>query len=245
MLVESNKNQNFKTRLRESSFWTESWMKYLTHSGHIKEYKKALKEDDLKGVDYWVKYLEKWVPIQFKLRVEVGQRDCPVVFYQPFYGVDVQFSHESNVGLNKFGRDYCGLMNGVSDFYYVAVKNNAGLYQQVYRFKSSTLKDIVIRLEKEWKNVEKYETLDGYEVTNSRFALRHDNMTSVKLSSMKNKMTPLFSNDQAEVWLQKNEKETFYKINFYVNELLKEDVYNIPAHIAEGVRGLFFKAKNA
>jgi hypothetical protein len=237
-MPEANKNSSYRTRYEESRWVTNHLIGILAARNHFHDVKPATTEQDKQGLDYWCQFESGglWIPNQFKLRVagKDGQRDCPVVFRQPFFGCDVGYSNKSNVGLNKLGRDYVAIVNGKNKLYYVAVKNaNTGLYDEIYIIRTVILKKIITRLESEWINQTQFDTCEGLEVRNPFYTYSEGKLTRERLNQTGNINAVAYSNDEGQVWLQKVGNERFHKINCYVKESLKEKSFKIDQRDAE------------
>lgn len=214
-------NRHFNHRIKESKIWTQMMVEYLKSIGHIKDFINATEDEDKNQlVDYWFQYNEgeEYVPIAFKLRIDPAKRDIPVVYSQPFRG----FDNETTVS----GRDYrCLEQNSVVQ-YYVAVKNKLKEYSEIYRISKNTLYPFVENIVSSWKAA-KHEGV-------AMSFVAYEKMTETKNKSLLNSMSwgkgmkRIFSCDNAEVWWQKNPAENYSKINFYINESLKEESFKIP-----------------
>lgn len=241
--MEANKDKDWDTRRDESTWWTDQLMMAGAHKGrHFYKAKRATKKQDKEeGIDYWVKFNEddEWIPIQFKMRVNIDQdkRDCPVVLIQPFYGCDVPYSDEPNVGENKLGRDFLGIINNEDDrkLHYTAVKNKDGLYEEVYCISVMTLKRVIENAEEEWSNLERDE---GLEATLDKWSYRKDNVTKDQL---RGETRHVFKGSETEIFLQKNPTEGFYKFNCYVKERLKEKSFNLSEKEAQSLKDAFYR----
>jgi len=150
-MQKTHENRNFQQRKSDSDFYTNALLEYLDFIGHFKIDRIAPLNEDEEGIDAWVKYplSSKIVPIQFKLReLVLGRIDCPVSMHQPFMGVDLPENRSNNRG-----RDYRGLKNKASKFYYWAT---AGDYESDYIYSdiniitSTKLWNLVNNLEEEF-----------------------------------------------------------------------------------------------
>ena len=237
-MTEAHKDKPFSERLSESRLWTDRWMEHLTEIEHFHEFKSATTKEDFEGIDYWVRFepSDDWIPIQFKLRVTVSKRDCPVVMNQPFYGCDAEG--------NKVGRDYKGVVNDKSKFYYVAVKDSTGLYSEIYYIPTKTLKGIVLNIEEEWNNVKRDETK---EKRDDKWSYKRENLDKAILSTIGsgtlqgNNYVAFLNKKKAQIFIQKNKGERFHKINCYVKESFKEKSFLIPKDVGAKA-ALDFKA---
>lgn len=244
--MEANKDKDFDQRLSESEWWTNQLMKAGTYKGrHFYQFKPATEEEDKdEGIDYWVRFSnddEEWTPIQFKMRVNADEskRDCPIVLVQPFYGCDIEYSNEPNVGLNKLGRDFLGIMGNDNDrkLHYIAVKNSkTGLYEEVYGISVKTLKRAIENIEEEWNNLERDESLDPRA---DQWSYRKDNLTEFQLRGLRTQ--PVFNGTEAQIFLQKNPSENFYKFNCYIKESLKEKSFKLSEVEAQSLKDAFYR----
>lgn len=193
--------KHFTSRLNIADAYTESLMNFLKEKKHIKEYKKATKEEDMNGVDWWILYEDsaKPIPIQFKLRDK--QKDIPVCRYQPFYGLENDRTVE--------GRDWRCLQSSASKEYFVAVRNGDGKFVEIYKISCRKLKSAVKQLNEDWMAVSG--VFDTFSPT--FFDDKHVKMWLER--GIWNKR--VFRNEKGgEVWWKKNKNENFPKFNMYV-----------------------------
>jgi hypothetical protein len=201
MTITGIHQQDFTTRLNVTETATAALMNLLQTKKHFKSYRKSSKEEDLGGIDWWVVYpgQTEEVPIQFKLRDR--QKDIPLCRFQPFYGTD---SPKTVVG-----RDYRCIEGKQAAQYYVAVRNGAGKFTEIYKISCDTLRPLIMSLDEEWQKVE------GVFDT---FALKFFDAGRVGKwleSGIWNKR--VFRGDSGcEVWWKKNRNEKFPKFNMYV-----------------------------
>jgi len=212
-------DQHFNVRLKESDIWTKQLVEFLKETGHFEDYRKATREEDEKLlIDYWVKYSYRkdFVPVGFKLRVEHSKRDIPVLFSQPFHGVD----NEATVS----GRDFRCLQQSVEE-YYVGVKNESDQYREVYRISKNKLLPHVQSVIKSWQS----ETEDyGSFIPYSKMTTERNRALLNKANGFK-KVQTLWRYEGTEIWWQKNADrvEKSPKINLYVPENFKQESFLI------------------
>lgn len=197
----------FNERLNITDSYTTALMSLLQKRGHVVSYRKASKQEDIDGVDWWVTYTkgDTEVPIQFKLRDK--QKDIPVCRFQPFHGT----AHEKTVE----GRDYRCLRDQKSHEYYVAIRVD-GTFKEIYRVSCKTLNDLVTKLDQEWNES------SGGEL-NNQFPLSFFNPKRVQSwlgGSIWNKR--VFRGEDGEVWWKKNFNERSPKFNMYFPYSKKE-----------------------
>lgn len=224
--MQSNlQERDFAYRLRASEAMTYLVMRYLVKIGHFRSFEKATYEDDKEGgIDYWVDCNNAEVePIQFKMRIKKGNSDFPVVRYQPFWGVD---SAESVVG-----RDYRGLMEGKTLFYYVSTRNADGSFE-IYRASKKRLVAVLKEMEEAWSA---HDISRPWYLCKSRCTGQKNSflLRSRVNEQGKGKEMIFIPNESGsvnwEIWWQKNPNERFPKINFYLPSSLKENSWTIPA----------------
>jgi len=207
MTISGIHQQNFTTRLNVTDNYTAALMKLLQTKNHFLNYRKATREEDLNGIDWWVVYpgQTEEVPIQFKLRDR--QKDIPLCRFQPFYGTDSPKT--------VIGRDYRCIDNQTSAQYYVAVRNAAGKFTEIYKVSCETLRPLIMDLDAEWQKVEGL--FDNF---NLKF-FDTSRVGKWLESGIWNKR--VFRGDSGcEVWWKKNRNEKFPKFNMYVPHSYKE-----------------------
>lgn len=224
--------KDFSERLESSGIMTDMAMKYLVKIGHILAFRKAsLDEDKNQGIDYWVDFIERQnVPIQFKVRIKEGYCDIPVVRYQPFYGVDDTRT--------VIGRDYRGLVSGVTEYYYVLVTHNDKT-SEIYRAKKEILKDVLLKMDAAWAIPDRCRPL----------CFHHDKMTfkvdqqflQKYCDSSGRGVNQIYCPDENDsiswqIWWHKNNSERYSKINYYLPHSLKESGWVVPSHIYSKMR---------
>lgn len=194
MTIADIHKEHFVIRLKATEQRTELLMKMLLNKKHFKSYRKAEKSEDLNGIDWWVVYPGEKIeqPIQFKLRDK--QQDIPIVRFYPFHGID----HEKT----EVGRDFKGLLEGVSNQYYVATKTT------LYRVPCNSLKKAALKLDENWKKAKDVRGDFSPEYFNAK-------MAQVWLkANIWNKL--VFSDDGCEIWWKKNGNEKYPKFNMYI-----------------------------
>jgi uncharacterized protein YbaA (DUF1428 family) len=210
--------RQFSERLQESKIWTQMMATVLKAKGHITDFRQAnVDEDKNQLVDYWFTYPaeKEEVPVAFKLRIDPAKRDIPVVYSQPFYGV--------NSERTVIGRDYRCVVEGMPARYYVAVKNAAKEYNEVYWMTKEKLKGLITDLISAWKTQESSGQLIRYEkLTEERVQSLIRNADQGKCSRK------IALAEEGEVWWQKNRSEKFSKVNLYFPESVKEGSIFIP-----------------
>jgi hypothetical protein len=211
--------QNFNTRLKESDIWTKQLVEFLKEIGHFEDYRKATREEDERLlIDYWCKYsyMKEFVPVGFKLRVEHSKRDIPVLYSQPFHGID----SETTVS----GRDYRCLKQSVQQ-YYVGVKDESNQYREVYRVSKHKLLPHVESVIDSWQSEsEDYGSLIPY----NKMTAEKNKVLLKKANGFK-KVQTVWRHEGTEVWWQKNPDrvEKSPKINLYIPENFKEESFKI------------------
>lgn len=210
----THENRNFKSRKDDSDFYTTALMEYLESIGHFKIDRIAPLSEDKEGIDAWVKYplKDQIVPIQFKLReLTMGRTDCPVAMYQPFMGIDVPESPSNNRG-----RDYRGLKNKASKFYYWAtadVYEFNYVYSDINIITSSKLWKLVDNLEEELANFnDEADDAPPYRPLNW--------FTSKNLHTLANVPTKLMFRDSngSEIWWKKTSHEKGKLLGYIPNK---------------------------
>lgn len=215
---ENLQEKKFDVRLKESKIWTHMMVAFLKKQGHITDFRQATAEEDKNDlIDYWFRYAgqEEYVPVAFKLRIDPAKRDIPVVFSQPFYGIDG--------AKTVLGRDYRCLTEGQVQQYYVAVKNGAKEFCEVYRISKEKLGPKIQLIVKSWKEDD---------ATSSMF-VQHAKLTETRNSALLKNLNwgkgarKIWATDDGEIWWQKNHNENFSKVNLYVPENFKEESFSI------------------
>ncbi|RDJ35308.1 MAG: hypothetical protein DWQ19_10870 [Crenarchaeota archaeon] len=219
MTIDNLHHEHFHKRLNTSDNYTNALMQLLKKKKHFKSFRKATREEDLAGIDWWVVFPDEdeESPIQFKLRDKM--KDMPLVRYQPFRGTDDETTVE--------GRDWRGLHDNASKYYYVAIRNGTG-FCQAYRITSKKLKKIARKLDKEWSQSEKaFETFPvGF------FDSKRVQMWLKK--GIWNKC--VFRTDDGEIWWKKNRNEGFPKFNMYIPYDYKEWECNFDSKDSEFIK---------
>lgn len=207
-------NGNFFKRKDDTDFYTEALVAYLESINHFKVIFKTEKDEDIEGIDYYVKYPKRnqVVPIQFKLReLTANKLDCPVSYKQPIQGVDLPESK-----LNKFGRDYLGVKNKVSKFYYWVTAEaieKAYVYSNVNIITCSKLSGLLDVLDSSFQT---YDVQLGRFKPISAFTESYIN----SLHSVRNKMVFCDENG-SEVWWKKWPSEKNGKLLAYIPNRFK------------------------
>lgn len=208
-------NGNFFKRKDDTDFYTEALVAYLESINHFKVAFKAEKEDDIEGIDYYVKYPKRnqVVPIQFKLRELASNKlDCPVSYKQPIQGVDLPESK-----LNKFGRDYLGVKNKVCKFYYWATAEaieKAYVYSNINIITCSKLSGLLDTLD---DNFQTYDAELGRFKPITSFTEEYINNS---LYNVRHKMVFCDENG-SEVWWKKWPSEKNGKLLAYIPNRFK------------------------
>lgn len=214
--------QKFNVRLKESKIWTQMMVAFLKKQGHIEDFRQATPEEDKNQlIDYWFKFPgeERYAPIGFKLRIDPAKRDIPVVYSQPFYGV--------NCDKTVLGRDYRCLADGGVEHYYVAVKNETKEFCEIYRISKAKLSPAIEEMISSWKAEE----------TTSGMFIPHDKLTEVRNAALLKNLNwgkgfrKIWQTANGEIWWQKNLTEKFAKVNLYVPESFKEESFPISTAI--------------
>jgi hypothetical protein len=211
---------NFNVRLKVSDTYTKILMKLLEKNGHFKKVvRQANKEEEHRGIDWWVIFDEKEVPIQFKLRDK--RKDVPVCRYQPLYGMD----HDKNVD----GRDFRGIESKSSEFYYVAIRDKNKRFFQIYRCSSNKLRKLVMNCDKAW------------EKSGGVYAKNFFNSKNVQEWVDKKVFTKLIFSDEygCQIWWKKNRVEKSPKLNMYVPETFKEWEFKIDKNMADFIDKMY------
>jgi uncharacterized protein YbaA (DUF1428 family) len=216
---ENLQERQFGERLQESKIWTQMVVTVLKAKGHITDFRQATADEDRNLlIDYWFKYPgeEEWVPVAIKLRIDPNKRDIPVVYSQPFYGI--------NCDRTVIGRDYRCIMEGRAVRYYVITKNASGEFSNVYWMSKEKLKTLISDLISEWRTQPTSGQLIAYDrLTQERVESLVRNAENGKCSRK------IAFTDEGEVWWQKNRTERFSKINLYFPERVQEGNVLIPA----------------
>ncbi len=213
--------RKFSERLEVTDKLSEYLMKYLVHKGHIESFKKATYEEDMFGaIDFWITKDGLTKPIQFKLRIKQGNSDFPIVRYQPFYGTDCDNT--------VVGRDYKGLTEGQTTDYYVTAKNSDGSIE-IYRASKEKILPVLEHIDSAWKL---YDRSRPWNISHDRFT-NELNSRMIQQSGGKQKVQMIFGPAEDDtvswqIWWQKNAREKFSKINFYLPSNLKEESWTIP-----------------
>jgi hypothetical protein len=207
--------QSFQNRLKISDAFTKLLVTYLKLKDHFQPLRKASYEEEMQGIDWWVTYPNETEasPIQFKLRDK--RFDVPVVRFQPFLGHGHVRSEE--------GRDYRGIVQKASRFYYVGIRNSSGLFSTVYRCPSAVLNEEVTALDREWKAAVSEPTarprerggsygFDYFSIENVRNWLDH---------GVGNKLV-FTSSTGSQIWWKKNPNEGTPKLNMYIPHRLRD-----------------------
>ncbi len=225
--------ESFKTRLAVADIYTSLLMKLLKKTGHFSEVvRKATKEEEDQGIDWWVKYTSTEVkPSQFKLREK--RYDCPVCRFQPLHGLDSP--------RNVIGRDFRGLRDKMSEHYYVAVRDEDGLFDSVYRLNSATLGKLVMEADAEWATAITKPTSKPKDMWGGTY--NKDYFTSSLVQEwteqkVSNKLIFSASNG-IQFWWKKNFNEGSPKINMYVPRKYKDWDYDINASDARLIEKVF------
>ncbi len=214
--------QKFNVRLKESKIWTQMMVAFLKKIGHIEDFRQATPDEDKNQlIDYWFKFpnQEDYRPIGFKLRIDPAKRDIPVVYSQPFYGV--------NSDKTVLGRDYRCLADGGVEHYYVAVKNEMKQFCEIYRISKVKLSPAIEEMIQSWKVGE----------MESGMFIAHDKLTEVRNDALLKNMNwgkgfrKIWQTSNGEIWWQKNINEKFSKINLYVPESFKEESFPISSAV--------------
>lgn len=199
-------NKHFIDRQEISTSLSYSIMENLFEQKIIKSFKKAEKNEDISGVDYfftWEKDGQNQKLIQFKNREDKFQ-DFPISRFQPFYGVD----HNRT----KAGRDYRSLRDNKNDYYFTAVKPDGKNYSEVLIVKSSKLYELLLEAEKEWFGEE-----EPWTYFNAEMCEKTKNWNK-KLKTAKNGV---------QAWFKRTASEAAAKINIYVPRIYAEYVVKL------------------
>lgn len=214
MRLNALEEQSFDDRLSISQYIDQRLIKCLCDIGHLTDVaKSSLSEDKDEGIDYWF----SGDPIQWKVRMKPKQVDVPVCYSQPFHGYDSPGT--------KWGRDYKGLvLVGKTVRYYVAIKNKAGIFCEVYMVSTNVLRPLIATLEQEWEQWDD-KFSPGYHSKKS--------MTKAKSSGWIGGRTArqLYGSNVGQVWWKKNYQDKSPKINFYFPSSLKEQSFEIPESV--------------
>lgn len=212
--------RDFSERLRITDVVTERIVKALVDIGHITGYRKATKAEEFLGIDFWFDYPngETNVPVQFKLRWKFKYHDFPVVYSQPCWG----FNDERTT----VGRDFKGITEHNTKYYYVAVKDETKNFAWVNRSLCSNLEPHLLRLEKEWTEVRGMLAF---------FAKRFFTANGVGkwLQEGTRDKCVFETEDHCQVWWKKNNSERSPKFNFYVPEDKRDDQIMLPKNFVE------------
>jgi hypothetical protein len=198
--MENYHEQNFLERLDKSGKYTDALACHLQDIGHFSIVRKATKQEDLDGIDFWVNYSGKkgLYPIQFKVRQD-GRLDCPMAWWQPLSGTD-----EPEGTYNRRGRDYRALTNKMVKFYYWAVRDkNNKYYSTIHTITSTKLGNLVKLLEEEW-NAFEFQTGDKFFGKNY---FTKQNVDIWKAKSHRSKIVFRDDND-SQIWYKKNAGES-------------------------------------
>jgi hypothetical protein len=219
---------DFRKRLKFADCLTWLIMGKLTRMGHFVAFKKATKEEDEhEAIDYWVdRNRTVFEPIQFKLRIVPGNSDFPCVLYQPFYGVD----REDTV----IGRDYKGVVQGKTKYYYVASRQEHGSFE-VFWINKEILKSHILAAEQEWEAGDRSRPwlVSKARCTAQKNALWYMRECNERGKGMRMIYSPENGTVPWEIWWQKNPNESFAKINLYLSCSLKEGSITIPAEVCK------------
>jgi hypothetical protein len=219
-MLKTHENRNFQGRKTDSDFYTTALMEYLQSINHFKIDRIAPLNEDTEGIDAWVQYplASKIVPIQFKLReMSLGRIDCPVAMHQPFMGVDIPESRSNNRG-----RDYRGLKNKSSKFYYWATIDcfeSNYIYSDINIITSSKLWSLVNNLEEEFINF-------NDEEDNSPPYRPKKWFTSQNINKIDNVPTKLMFRDSngSEIWWKKTSHEKGKLLGYIPNKFKMKTV---------------------
>lgn len=235
MSISELHEKKFSDRLKISDFYTKALMKYLEKLGQFKIDRQATQEEEHQGIDWWVTYTNESVPIQFKLRDK--RKDIPVCRYQPLYGIDDT--------RNIVGRDFRGLSDKKTQFYYVAYRDIDGkLFSAIYRVSSDKLSELVVNLDKAWQKTETQPTKDiklmfGGNYNHSYFT--NENVESWVKAGVRNKLV-FNAKGIGEIWWKKNYNEGRPKLNFYLPYTFREETYHLSESISNKINDLYKKA---
>lgn len=206
MTISDLHKQSFNNRISISDNYTTALVKLLTEHQHFKSYRKASLEEDMDGIDFWVTYPKSSVeiPVQFKIRDK--QKDIPVCRYQPFYGI----GHEKTI----VGRDFRSIKAKKVQKYYIAIRNGAGAFSEVYNISSDALEKHVLSVDESWNKA----TKQGEQLPSSFFTPAN---TTVWLDkAIRNKC--VYRGENGDVWWKKNHNEKSPKFNIYIPYYCKE-----------------------
>jgi len=204
MTLANLNKEHFTSRIEKSNLKTDLIAAICKKNGHFKTLRKATKDEDVDGVDYWVTFSDSdsEVPIQFKLRPKPKHKDVPINRYQPFYG----HNHEKT----KDGRDFRGIRDEKTVWYYVV------LFDEVYRVPCEIIRPELMALCDAWDTC----VTDKPTLAPSFFTPELVQLWSTSSDwQYRNKM--VFSNDNGQVWFKKSGREAA-KFNMYLPYALKE-----------------------
>jgi hypothetical protein len=225
-------NQSFKKRLDISEIYTRILVKYLEKINHFKVLRRATREEEDQGVDWWVTYPDaENVAIQFKLRDK--RKDVPVCRYQPLHGID-------NVK-TVVGRDYRGLQGGVSKRYYVACRDESERFCLIYNLSSEKLKGIVDQLNNEWRAVATSPTATPTAMFGGTYPegfFTETNVQSWVDSGVWNKLVFAGSDKGSQIWWKKNRYES-PKLNMYLPMKHRDEEFWISENVARQIAAVF------
>lgn len=212
--------EKFDRRLGLSESITHLLMGFLKRKGVFKTAVKATTGEDIEDA---VDYTFDGVPAQWKLRIRAGNGDFPFVRYQPFWGID---SPETVVG-----RDYRGLIDGLSEHYYVAAVQKDGS-MVISRASKERLQPYMDELEQSWSQRDRGRPQFRHQgvltaAENKRLAAQNCDARGKGLCLLYTAHEESLCNWQ--VWWQKNASERFSKINLYLPNALREESWTVEA----------------
>ena len=188
--------QSFLSRMGISANKTRQVMDLLFENKKIESFVRTTEQEDKGGIDYFIGWQNKKnIPIQFKLRMDKW-KDIPVLRFQPFYGYD----NTKTV----LGRDYKGLQNNVTEWYFHSYLDENNEYTKVVATRSDKLLEIIRQAEEEWFPKEK-----PWEY------FKESLFEKYKTQKIFNRKIKKASNG-VEAWFKKNVKEPGGKINYYI-----------------------------
>jgi hypothetical protein len=224
--------QGFQTRLDVADTYTKILVKYLEKIDHFTVLRKATREEEDQGVDWWVSYPDSEnVGIQFKLRDK--RQDVPVCRYQPLYGLD----NSKTV----VGRDYRGLHSGISKRYYVACRDEAGAFNLIYQLSSEKLKGLVDQLDAEWKTSELKPTPTVTQLFGGAYPeefFTEMNVQSWVDSGVWNKLVFAGSDKGSQIWWKKNRRES-PKLNMYLPMRHRDEAFPISENVGRQIAAVY------